>query len=105
VFPVDLTTSRDYLLELYYPDYLKEMLTNQRREEYVETQLVGECRAVAQAVTGFLRRQSVFEPGSSHIVSVVDRAALRQVSSDDFRFPLPLIHCTNCSKIITIIQV
>jgi hypothetical protein len=38
-------------------------------------------------VAGFLPRQAEFDPGSNHMASVVDKAALGQVFSEYFGFP------------------
>jgi hypothetical protein len=63
-------------------------------------------RAVVQAVnrrfpTAVARVRAKVK---SYVGAVVDRAAVGQVFFGYFRIPLQLIHCTNCSTIITIIQ-
>jgi hypothetical protein len=55
-------------------------------------------RTVAQAVS---RRLLGFEPGSSRVGFVMDRAALAG-SLRVLRFPTPLIHSNDCSTIIII---
>jgi hypothetical protein len=63
--------------------------------------LVG--RAVAQAVSRRLPTATArARSWSSHVVFVVDRAALGTGSLRVLQFPLPLIHFTNCSTIFTI---
>jgi hypothetical protein len=67
-------------------------------------QLIRELVQLRLSVTGFPQRRTGFEPCSSHVGSVVDRAALGQVSSEYFSFPchsfIPLIAPQSSPSII-----
>jgi hypothetical protein len=54
-------------------------------------------------VAGFLSRGPGFEKGTSRVGSVVARASLGKVLLQVLRFPLPIIHTTDCFTIIIII--